>query len=83
MIGNYPKLKEAKAENDYCLVFSFSNGEKKFYDFTPNLSHPYYKVLSDQSLFRSFTVNDGEIEWVTGQDFCPHTLYDKSVSYTK
>jgi hypothetical protein len=23
-------------------------------------------------------VNDGEIEWATGQDFCPHTLYDGS-----
>ena len=83
MIGKYPKLKEAEVENDYCLLLSFSNGEKKLYDFTPNFDHPYYKALSSPSLFRNFTVIDGEIEWATGQDFCPHTLYDKSVSYTK
>ena len=83
MTGNYPKLKEARALNDHNLLLLFSNGEKKLYDFTPNFSHPYYKALSNQSLFRNFTVNDGEIEWATGQDFCPHTLYDRGVSYTE
>ena len=35
-------------------------------------------ALSDYFLELEFD-NDGEIEWSTGQDFCPHTLYEKSV----
>ena len=83
MISNYPKLKEACILSDYNLLLLFSNGEKKTYNFAPNLSHPYFKALSNQSLFKNFAINDGEIEWATGQDFCPHTLYDKGVSYTE
>ena len=78
----YPKLIEAIALNDYKLLLTFSNGEKKIYDFVPNLSHPFYIELRNISLFRRVEVNDGEIEWCTGQDFCPHTLYDNSIKYT-
>ena len=83
MAKNYPELKEASTLNDYNLLLLFANGEKKLYDFSPNLSHPYYKILSNQSFFKNFSVNDGEIEWATGQDFCPHTLYDKGICYSK
>ena len=78
---SYPKLIEATALNDYNLLLIFSNGEKKVYDFAPNLSHPFYKELRHIPLFRRVTVYDGEIEWCTGQDFCPHTLYDNSIKY--
>ena len=82
MIENYPKLVEASVISDYNLLLLFSNGEKKIYDFAPNLRHPYFEDLSNQSFFRNFAVNDGEIEWASGQDFCPHTLYEKGVSCT-
>lgn len=81
MIENYPKLKEATALDNYNLLLLFSNGEKKLFDFTENLSHPYYKDLQSPALFKSVTVNDGELEWASGQDFCPHMLYEKSVNY--
>ena len=78
----YPRLVEATALNDFKLLLIFSNGEKKIFDFAPNLSHPFYKALSERSLFRRVMVIDGEIEWATGQDFCPHTLYDKGIDYS-
>ena len=80
---SYPKLVEATALNDYKLLLLFSNGEKKIFDFAPNLSHPFYRGLRDNALFRNVMVTDGEIEWVTGQDYCPHTLYDKGLDYTE
>jgi len=83
MIKNYPKLKEAQALDNFNLLLLFSNGEKKLFDFTANLSHPYFKNLQSPALFRNVTVKDGEIEWATGQDFCPHMLYEKSVRYTE
>lgn len=62
--------------------FSPSRGnERRVYDFTPNLIHKFYKQLSDIRLFKNVQVVDGEIEWATGQDFCPHTLYENSTVY--
>lgn len=83
MMKSYPKLTEAKALDNYNIFLLFSNGEKKIFDFTENLNHPFYKDLKNESLFRKIAVNDGEIEWATGQDFCPHTLYEKGMDYTQ
>jgi hypothetical protein len=74
----YPKLKAAIPQDDHSLILLFDDDEKRIYDFKPNLDHKVYETLNDINLFRKVYVTDGEIEWVTGQDFCPHTLYEQS-----
>ena len=74
----YPALKAVTPLDDYRLMLTFGEGEKRLYDFKPNLNHRYYKELEDANLFKAVSINDGEIEWATGQDFCPHTLYEGS-----
>ena len=74
----YPKLTEVTPIEDYRLVLTFGGGEKRLYDFKPNLSHKFYAPLSNVKMFNKVSAVDGEIEWVSGQDFCPHTLYDGS-----
>jgi hypothetical protein len=71
-------LKAVTPLDDYCLMLIFEKNEKRLYDFKPNLNHKFYSVLSDKNLFEKVAVTDGEIEWVTGQDFCPNTLYENS-----
>lgn len=78
-MNTYPILKSVIPLDNYCLMLTFGDNEKRIYDFKPNLSHKFYKALIDVNLFRAVSVNDGEIEWITGQDFCPHTLYEESV----
>ena len=75
----YPKLCSAFPLENHRLLLEYANGEKRVYDFTPNLMHKFYKPLQDAALFARVSVNDGEIEWAAGQDFCPHTLYEKSI----
>ena len=79
----YPLLINAIPMDDYKLLLFFSNNEKKTYDFKINLNHPYYKSLTDESFFCNVKVENGELEWATGQDFCPYTLYEKSVPYNE
>ena len=74
----YPTLRAVTPLDNYYLELDFGEKEKRLYDFSPNLTHKFYKALADIRLFRAVSVNDGEIEWVTGQDFCPHTLYEYS-----
>jgi len=78
----YPVLKSATPLDDQRLELVFEEGEKRIYDFKPNLGHRFYRPLSDMNLFKRVSVNDGEIEWATGQDFCPHTLYVESAPVT-
>lgn len=80
---NYPKLLAVTPKDDYKLVLSFEGNERRVYDFAPNLIHKFYKQLEDIRLFKNVRVIDGEIEWATGQDFCPHTLYENSTAYTE
>ena len=74
----YPMLKAVMPLDDYRLLLTFGEGEKRLYDFKPNLNHKFYRPLADKKLFDSVSVHDGELEWITGQDFCPHTLYENS-----
>jgi len=74
----YPKIISVTPLENFRLLLVFANGEKRIYDFNPNLAHPFFRALSNEELFKRVTAVDGELEWVTGQDFCPHTLYNDS-----
>ncbi|MDD3361202.1 MAG: DUF2442 domain-containing protein [Hespellia sp.] len=74
----YPKLEEVSTEKDYRLHLKYNNGEERIYDFSPNFEHPFYMPLKDERLFSNLKVENGGLYWATGQDFCPHTLYDLS-----
>jgi hypothetical protein len=76
----YPKLLEAQALDGYRLALLYDNGEKRVFEFAENLAHSYYRELADRAVFASVNVVDGELFWPSGQDFCPHTLYDKSLA---
>jgi len=77
----YPRLTAVTQTRDYRLLLEFAGKERRIYDFTPNLLHAFYQPLGDIELFQRVTVTDGEIEWITGQDFCPHTLYENSTPW--
>lgn len=74
----YPSLKKAVAREDYKIELTYDNEEKRIYDFSPNLEHPFYQPLYDKKMFVDISVENGELIWKTGQDFCPNTLYENS-----
>jgi len=74
----YPRLVLATPLDNYQLLLAYANKEKRVYDFKPNLDHPFFRPLANEELFKKVAAVDGELEWVTGQDFCPHTLYSQS-----
>lgn len=75
----YPSLIKATAMKNYKIELLYDTGEKKQYDFAPELEHPFYKELQDERCFAEMRVQNGELVWKTGQDFCPNTLYEKSI----
>jgi len=75
----YPSLKEAIAKENYKIELIYENGEKRVYDFSVDLEHPFYQGLNEVERFLKLRVVQGELLWDSGQDFCPHTLYEKSI----
>lgn len=75
----YPSLKEAIAKENYKIELIYENGEKRVYDFSADLEHPFYQELNEVERFLKLRVVQGELLWDSGQDFCPHTLYEKSI----
>ncbi|MCL1856547.1 MAG: DUF2442 domain-containing protein [Kiritimatiellaeota bacterium] len=69
----------AKARDDFTLLLTFENGERRWFNFLPYLSKRPFAPLREPALFRQVTVKYGTITWLGGAiDFDPETLYQKS-----
>jgi hypothetical protein len=75
-----PRVKEVKPLPEYRLRLLFTNGEVRFFDVSPYLSKGVFRELRDLEVFNSVRPFLGSVTWINGQDFCPDTLYLKSVS---
>ena len=71
----YPRVKEVEANQDYTLLITFNNGEKKRFDVKPYLNIGVFNELKEPEVFYSVKPFLGSIQWSNGVDICPDTLY--------
>ena len=74
---------DATPRNDYTLLLTFQNGQKKVYDARPLLSKPIYSCLLSLPLFLSARVECGTVVWSDDCDIAPEHLYECSVPLEK
>jgi hypothetical protein len=74
----YPSVKEVKPGNDYTLLLTFDNGDKRRFDMKPYLEKGIFRELKDISKFNSVHVSFDTIEWDNEADFDPEVLYTGS-----
>ena len=76
-----PNIKKVSPTADYKIILEYTNGEKRIFDMTNLLKHPFYSVLSDKNVFNTVHTVDGgwTVEWSGGRDISPHELYERSV----
>lgn len=77
-----PRVLSVQAKEDYMLLLTFDNYEKKFFDVKPYLEKGIFKELKDEEKFKNVRPFLGSIQWNSGQDFCADTLYENSIAYT-
>jgi hypothetical protein len=70
-----PRVITVQPIQDFKLLITFNNGEKKRFDVKPYLGIGIFKELQDTSLFNSVKPFLGSIQWANGVDLCPDTLY--------
>lgn len=73
-----PRVKDVKILENYRLLLTFTNDEKKIFDVQPYLSIGVFRDLKNKEIFNSVKLSDGTIQWVNEIDFCPDTLYLES-----
>ena len=74
-----PKAVDVKPQQDFCLLVTFNNNEKRMFDVKPYLEYEMFKPLRDIAFFNSVRPAHGTIQWANEADFCPDTVYLNSV----
>ena len=78
-ISMYLAIKEVNPLDNYLLLLTFENGEKRQFDMKPYLDLGIFKELKDLRLFRTVKTNFDSIEWDNQADFDPEVLYQNSI----
>ena len=69
---------------DYRLLLTFTNGEKRVYDMKPYLDTTAYRKLNDISFFNTaHIVLDYTVGWNDEIDICPDSAYQDSIPYNE
>jgi len=75
----YFAIKDVKPQDNYLLLLTFENGEKRQFDMKPYLNIGIFHELNDLKLFKTVKTSFDTIEWDNEADFDPEVLYQKSI----
>jgi hypothetical protein len=70
-----PRITAVSAHDDYALLITFTNGERRNFDMTPYLGYPAFEPLRQVAFFKLARVSHGTVAWPKDIDFDPDTLY--------
>ena len=65
--------------NEYKLLITFDNEEKRIFDVTPYLTDSFFAPLKSLAIFNSVKISPISLEWSGGIDMCPDELYYNSI----
>lgn len=74
-----PTAIEVKPLDDYKLLVTFDNREKKIYDAKPLIRGEWFGQLQNIEIFKTVHIAGISVEWADGQDVCPDDLYFNSI----
>lgn len=73
-----PRPVNVKVLDNYNLLVTFQNDEKKIFDVKPLLSMPLYQPLRNKALFKKAKADGMCLYWNDEIDICPDMLYLES-----
>ena len=74
-----PRITAVKALDNYQLLLTWTNGEKRIFDGKNLLQLKVFEPLKNKVFFNNIKVLNGTITWENDIDYCPDTLYLDSV----
>jgi len=76
----YLVVTEVQPINNYQLILTFENGEKRRFDMNPFLDKGIFRELRDVSVFNSVKLSFDTVEWANEADLDPEILYEQSIA---
>lgn len=73
------KVLSVEPLDDYRILLTYSNNEKRIKDMKPYLNKGVFKKLKDKNFFNSVHISFDTISWDDEIDICPDTLYETSI----
>lgn len=73
-----PRPTKVTALDNYKLLITFQNGEKKIFDVTPLLPLPLYQPLRNIAFFQTAKADGMCVYWNDDIDLCPDMVYNDS-----
>ena len=70
---------EVKPQDNYILILTFENGERRQFDMKPYLDLGIFQELKDLRLFKTVKTSFDSIEWDNEADIDPEILYQESI----
>ena len=75
----YLAIKDVEPYDNYILLLTFENGEKRQFDMKPYLHLGIFQELKDVALFNTVRRSFDSIEWENEADLDPEILYQDSI----
>lgn len=75
----YLAINNVQPQDDYLLLLTFENGEKRQFDMKPYLNIGIFNELKDLKIFKTVRKSFDTIEWENEADIDPETLYQNSI----
>jgi hypothetical protein len=75
----YLAIKEVIPQDNYLLLLTFENGEKRQFDMKPYLDLGIFRELKDLRLFNTVKTSFDSVEWENEADLDPEILYQNSI----
>lgn len=76
-----PRAVKVLPLEDYQLLVTFGNSEKKVFNVKPYLDLYPFQELKNMTIFNTVKIGGLSVEWPTGQDICPDELYFESMPW--
>jgi len=72
----YWKVTDVEARDDFTLVLTFEDGQRKLFDMKPYLEKGIFRELKDIAMFKTARVCFSSVSWANEADLDPEALYD-------
>jgi hypothetical protein len=79
MMNMYLAIQNVVPLDNYLLLLTFENGEKRQFDMKPYLNVGIFQELKDRRLFDTVKTSFDTIEWENQADLDPEVLYADSI----